>query len=87
MISLGPHFLTLDHPRNLLFVQGLLHLFEFAFIQIDSLGKGRQFLILDQIPSGMMVGYFVFCFAQKSTQLIRALLSIFENLISLYDGK
>jgi hypothetical protein len=87
MISLGPPLLMLDHPRNLLFVQGLLHLLEFAFIQSDSLGKGRQFLILEQIPSGMVFGYLVFCFIQKSDQLIRALLAIFENIISLYDSR
>jgi hypothetical protein len=31
----------------------------------------------------MVVGYLVFCFAQKSDQLIRALLPLFENMISL----
>jgi hypothetical protein len=35
----------------------------------------------------MVVGYLVFCFIQKSDQLIRALLAIFENIISLYDSR
>jgi hypothetical protein len=35
----------------------------------------------------MVVGYLVFCFAQKLDQLIRALLPLFENMISLYDSK